>query len=105
MKEYRQQSGIEISIGNVYRELQRLAAGGLVRAAANPPGADPRRGPYENTPAGSAAVVEWPSTPAPGQGTECGSPVAFPAPFLRGEGTAGRRSTITPGHQRPPPRP
>ena len=98
MKEYRQQSGIEISIGNIYRELQRLAAGGLVRAAANPPGADPRRVPYEITPAGSAAFAEWLSTPTAGPVTECGGAFAFRALFLGQEDPAVGRRLITRWH-------
>src|SRR2546426_10406447 len=46
MKAYRQRSGVRLSIGNVYRELSRLAGEGLIAAATNPPGADPRRVPY-----------------------------------------------------------
>ena len=99
MKEYRQQSGIEISIGNIYRELQRLAAGGFVRAAANPPGSDPRRVPYEITPTGAAAFAEWLSTPTvAGPVTECGSAFAFRALFLGQEDPAVGRKLITRWH-------
>lgn len=59
MKECRDRCGIQVSIGNVYRELQQLAAKGLVRMAGNPPGADPRRVPYQVTTAGSAALDRW----------------------------------------------
>jgi len=59
MKEYRERSGLQISTGNFYRELQRLTAEGLVRAATNPVGADPRRAPYEITEEGSAAFDAW----------------------------------------------
>lgn len=59
MKEYRNRSGIAISTGNFYRELQRLGVEGLVRTAPNPDGADPRRAPYEITEAGAAAFDEW----------------------------------------------
>jgi DNA-binding PadR family transcriptional regulator len=58
-KKYRERSGNRISTGNVYRELQRLVAEGLVRTAANPPGSDPRRAPYEITDAGCAAFDAW----------------------------------------------
>src|SRR5437899_4488561 len=88
MKEYRQQSGIEISIGNVYRELQRLAADGLVRPSANPPGVDPRRVPYEITPAGLTAFQRWLSTPTAGPVAECGTAFAFRALFLGQEDPA-----------------
>ena len=98
MKAYEERSGIRLSIGNIYRELQRLAAGGLVRAAANPPGADPRRVPYEITPAGSAAFAEWLSTPTAGPVTECGGAFAFRALFLGQEDPAVGRRLITRWH-------
>jgi DNA-binding PadR family transcriptional regulator len=59
MKEYRERSGYEMSTGNFYRELQRLVGEGLVQAAHNPPGADPRRAPYEITDDGVAAFDAW----------------------------------------------
>ena len=59
MKEYWIRSGIRVSSGNFYRELQRLAAEGLVRSVANPADADPRRVPYEITEAGAAAFDAW----------------------------------------------
>src|SRR5262245_25740601 len=62
MKEYRDGSGIAVSAGNVYRELQSLVAQGWVRAAVNPPEADSRRLPYAITPAGIDAVDRWLST-------------------------------------------
>ena len=58
-KAYRERSGAEISTGNFYRELQRLAAEGLVRIAANPPGADERRTPYQITSMGTTALEAW----------------------------------------------
>jgi DNA-binding PadR family transcriptional regulator len=59
MKTYRDSSGRRLSIGNIYRELQRLASEGLVRSAPNPPDADPRRIPYEITSAGAERFDAW----------------------------------------------
>jgi DNA-binding PadR family transcriptional regulator len=63
MKEYRDRSGRGLSVGNVYRELQRLRSEGLVRAARNPPEADPRRIPSEITDAGAAEFERWLARP------------------------------------------
>ena len=62
MKEIRARTGVQVSIGNVYRELARLAREGLARSTPNPPEADPRRAPYEITAAGIAAFGAWLST-------------------------------------------
>ncbi len=59
MKEYRERSGVQVSTGNFYRELQRLVGEGLVRTALNPADADPRRAPYEITEAGAATFDAW----------------------------------------------
>jgi|SRR5205809_1291719 len=59
MKAVQARIGLNVSIGNVYRELARLAHEGLVRSTPNPAGADPRRAPYEITPAGVAAFDAW----------------------------------------------
>jgi DNA-binding PadR family transcriptional regulator len=59
VKEYRERSGIEVSTGNFYRELQRLVVDGLIRSTANPPEADARRTPYQITERGAAAFDEW----------------------------------------------
>ena len=59
MKEYRERAGIQVSTGNFYRELARLVAEGLVQTASRSPGTDPRRAPYEITPAGVAAFDAW----------------------------------------------
>ena len=64
MKEYRDGTGRALSVGNFYRELQRLREFGLVRPGQNPPDADPRRLPHEITEAGSAAFDAWLTGPA-----------------------------------------
>ena|SRR5207249_4530242 len=71
MKEIRARTGVQVSIGNVYRELARLAREGLARSTPNPPEADPRRAPYEITAAGIAAFGAWLST----------TPTKMQAPF------------------------
>jgi len=63
MKAYRQRSGARLSIGNVYRELSRLAGEGLIAAATNPPGADPRRVPYRIMDRGREALAGWLAAP------------------------------------------
>jgi DNA-binding PadR family transcriptional regulator len=63
MKAYRERSGVRLSIGNVYRELSRLAGDALIVAAANPPGADPRRVPYRITEKGRNALATWLAAP------------------------------------------
>jgi len=59
VRAYNQLSGLQLSGGNVYRELQRLSAEGLVRAAAKSPDAGPRRTPYEITEAGAQYFDAW----------------------------------------------
>lgn len=59
MKEYWNRSGIQVSSGNFYRELQRLAADGFVCSVTNPVDADARRAPYEITETGAAAFDAW----------------------------------------------
>jgi DNA-binding PadR family transcriptional regulator len=59
MKQYRQRSGLQLSTGNFYRELQRLVGEGLVRTVSNPSGADARRAPYVITDAGIVAFDAW----------------------------------------------
>src|SRR5207237_7498308 len=59
MKEIRARTGVQVSIGNMYRELARLAREGLARSTPNLPEADPRRAPYEITTAGIAAFEAW----------------------------------------------
>jgi len=64
MKAFAARSGVRLSIGNVYRELQRLRADGLIVPVSNPAGADPRRAPYAITEKGRAALGQWLATPA-----------------------------------------
>ena len=64
MKEYRDGTGRALSVGNFYRELQRLREVGLVRPGQNPPDADARRIPHEITEAGCAAFDAWLTGPA-----------------------------------------
>jgi DNA-binding PadR family transcriptional regulator len=59
VKAYRERSGVDVSTGNFYRELQRLVLDGLIRGADNPPEADARRTPYEITPLGMTVFDEW----------------------------------------------
>ena len=59
VKTYRERSGVDVSTGNFYRELQRLVLDGLIRSADNPPDADARRTPYEITPLGASVFDEW----------------------------------------------
>jgi len=63
MKELRARAGLRVSIGNVYRELKRLEAEGLVRSVTNPPGVDPRRVPFESTPVGVSVFDGWITSP------------------------------------------
>jgi len=63
MKEYRDVSGAEISIGNFYREIQRLARDGLIQAVVNRGDVDRRRIPYETTPTGREVFDAWVSSP------------------------------------------
>ena len=59
MKAYGERSGLQMSTGNFYRELQRLSDDQLVEAAvdASAPGA--RRAPYRITDPGRAAFDSW----------------------------------------------
>jgi DNA-binding PadR family transcriptional regulator len=59
VKTYRERSGVEVSTGNFYRELQRLVLDGLIRSADNPPQADARRTPYAITQVGIDVFDEW----------------------------------------------
>jgi DNA-binding PadR family transcriptional regulator len=68
VKAYRERSGVDVSTGNFYRELQRLVLDGLIRSADNPPDADARRTPYEITPLGITVFDEWLTAPDAGAG-------------------------------------
>jgi len=59
MKAYAERSGVRLSIGNIYRELQRLMEAGWITTVANPEGADPRRTPYTITARGREALNGW----------------------------------------------
>jgi DNA-binding PadR family transcriptional regulator len=65
---YRTRSGLKVSPGNVYRELARLAARGLVQTVARSPDVDARRIPYRITDRGRSEFMTWLTTsPADGQ--------------------------------------
>jgi DNA-binding PadR family transcriptional regulator len=64
MKAFAERSGVRLSIGNIYRELQRLTGEGLIATVANPIGADTRRAPYKITAAGRNALEQWLAMPA-----------------------------------------
>jgi DNA-binding PadR family transcriptional regulator len=59
LTDYRHRSGIRLSTGNFYRELQRLTFEGLVRTMQNPQDADSRRAPYQITEEGIATFDGW----------------------------------------------
>ncbi|MEW6270743.1 MAG: PadR family transcriptional regulator, partial [Thermodesulfobacteriota bacterium] len=59
MKAYRSRTGVQMSTGTFYRELQHLVAEGLVRLVARAPDVDARRTPYEITPAGCEVFDHW----------------------------------------------
>src|SRR5690242_16267382 len=64
MKAFAARSGLRLSIGNVYRELQRLRSGGHIEPVENPADADPRRAPYRITDAGRGELAAWFALPA-----------------------------------------
>jgi DNA-binding PadR family transcriptional regulator len=59
MKSYRNRTGVQMSTGTFYRELQHLVAEGLVHLVAREPDADARRTPYEITAAGCEVFDHW----------------------------------------------
>ena len=64
MKMYLEGVGVRVSTGNVYRELQRLMAQGLVTTAEHAKMTDPRQTPYVITAAGAAEFDRWFANPA-----------------------------------------
>src|SRR5439155_12225504 len=64
MKAFAARSGILLSVGNVYRELQRLRTDGHIEPVENPADADPRRVPYRISDAGRAVLASWLAEPA-----------------------------------------
>lgn len=58
-KAYRDRVGVQVSTGSFYREFQRLEQDGLIRSVTRPSDGDPRRLPYEITPAGATAFNAW----------------------------------------------
>lgn len=61
--EHQRRTGVSVSTGNFYRELQRLAVEGLIETSANPPDADGRRIPYQITDPGRREFDKWLLTP------------------------------------------
>jgi DNA-binding PadR family transcriptional regulator len=62
--EYKARSGNQVSAGNFYRELARMASERLVQTGVNPPDADARRIPYQITEKGRQSFDEWLLSPA-----------------------------------------
>jgi len=59
MKAYLGRTGVKMSTGTFYRELQSLVAEGLVRIVERAPGDDTRRMPYEITALGCELFDRW----------------------------------------------
>lgn len=66
--EYKGRSGNQVSAGNFYRELARLAGDRLVQTGVNPPEADARRIPYQITEKGRHRFDEWVVSPSRDEG-------------------------------------
>ena len=66
--EYKTRSGNQVSAGNFYRELARMAAERLVQTGVNPPDADARRIPYQITEKGRQSFDEWLISPSRDEG-------------------------------------
>lgn len=93
-KQYRDLSGIHLNTGNFYRELQKLAARGLVRSVANPDGADPRRSPYEITAAGLAAFEAWLTGPARARPEDYEDELSYRALFVGDQAPTEARDVL-----------
>src|SRR5262245_60712901 len=91
MKTLERRSGVRVSIGNIYRELQRLRAEGLIVSVENPAGADPRRVPNAITAQGRAAVAEWLSMPAHAFIRDTGDRLYFRLALLTESGADNRK--------------
>jgi DNA-binding PadR family transcriptional regulator len=59
MKAYRSRTGVQMSTGTFYRELQNLVAEGLVCLVDRAPDVDARRTPYQITPQGCDLFDRW----------------------------------------------
>ena len=59
MKAYRARTGVQMSTGTFYRELQNLVGEGLVQVAERAPDDDARRTPYHITTDGAALFDRW----------------------------------------------
>jgi DNA-binding PadR family transcriptional regulator len=94
VKEYNLRTGFRISVGHVYRELQRLLAKGWVDAVTNPPGADPRRLPYVITSRGAAAFDTWLASHASVVPPECHDELAVRAFFVSANAAASTKGTL-----------
>lgn len=86
MKGYRERSGIRVSAGNFYRELQRLVGEGLIRVVVNPSDVDPRRAPYEITENGATAFDAWLGQPMTGIAPSYEDEISSRALFVAGAG-------------------
>jgi DNA-binding PadR family transcriptional regulator len=94
VKEYNLRTGFRISVGHVYRELQRLLAKGWVDAVTNPPGADPRRLPYVITSKGIAAFEAWLASHTSIVPPECHDELAVRAFFLSRNAASPTKKTL-----------
>ena len=94
VKEYNLRTGFRISVGHVYRELQRLLSKGWVDAVTNPPGVDPRRLPYVITAKGAAAFDAWLASHASVVPPECHDELAIRAFFVSANAASTTRGTL-----------
>ena len=59
VKEYTRRTGLEANMGSAYRDLQKLADGGLIETASSSDGAEGRRRPYRITDLGRESFDSW----------------------------------------------